>query len=183
MTANDILAKLQTQFPQLKLELQKGSAGDTWLLVPSSHILSVLQFLRNELHMDYLACLSGVDYETSLGVVYQLRSLAGKFELMLKVLLPKEAPLIASVARLYGAAEWFEREAYDLIGIQFEGHPDLRRIMMPDDWIGHPLRKDYQPPQEYHGIPCERPDSHRVLDPLYPTPPEKESTTPAITQQ
>ncbi len=182
MTANEILTNLQTHFPDFKLELQKGAAGDTWLLAPLSNLISIMKYLKNELHLDYLACLSGVDYETALGVVYQLRSISEKSEIMLKVLVSRAAPLVPSIARLYGVAEWFEREAYDLLGIQFEGHPNLRRLMMPEDWVGHPLRKDYQPAPEYHGISCERPDSHRVLDLLYPAPPEKEPTPPPATQ-
>jgi NADH-quinone oxidoreductase subunit C len=76
--------------------------------------------------------------------------------------------VIASAVPLFAAAEWFERETFDLLGIQFENHPDLRRLLLPEDWDGHPLRKDYQPPTEYHGIPADRPDAHALLDSLYP---------------
>ncbi len=174
MTPEEVFATLQERFPEVGLELQKGQVGDPWILVPPKDVLRVLTWLRDDLGMDYLACLSGVDYESSFGVVYQLRSLAKKTEIAVKSLLPKENPVIATVSGLYAAAEWFEREAFDLLGIQFENHRDLRRIMMPDDWIGHPLRKDYQFPEEYHGIPFDRPDSHLVLDALYPKPQEPE---------
>jgi len=168
MTPDEIFAALQQQLPDVGCELQKSQVGDAWILVPPKDILRVLTSLRDELGMNYLACLSGVDYESSFGVVYQLRSLAKKTEITVKSLLSKENPVIESVSGLYAVADWFEREAFDLLGIQFENHGDLRRIMMPDDWIGHPLRKDYQPPDEYHGIPFERPDSHALLDELFP---------------
>ena len=168
MTPDEILAALQKQLPQVSCELQKGQVGDPWILVAPKDILRVLACLRDDLSMNYLACLSGVDYESALGVVYQLRSLTEKTEITVKALLPKENPSIETVSGLYAVAEWFEREAFDLLGIQFQNHRDLRRIMLPDDWIGHPLRKDYQPPDEYHGIPFERPDSHALLDELFP---------------
>jgi NADH-quinone oxidoreductase subunit C len=175
MTANEIQSALQSLLPAAKIELQQGQAGDPWLLVQPVDLIQVIQILKNNLAMNYLACLSGIDYETALGVVYQIRSLAGKFEVMIKVLIPKDNPALSSLTQLYPAAEWFEREAYDLVGIQFQGHPDLRRIMMPDDWIGHPLRKDYQAPQDYHGIPCDRPDPHQLLVQLR-TPAQQEKT-------
>jgi len=169
MTAQEIQASLQNVLPEIKTELQQGQAGDPWILVPPADLIRVIQTLKNELGMNYLACLSGIDYGTAFGVVYQLRSLADKYEVMIKVLAEKENPTVPSLTGLYSAAGWFEREAYDLLGIHFQGHPDLRRIMMPDDWIGHPLRKDYQAPADYHGIPCDRPDPHQLLTQLRTT--------------
>jgi NADH-quinone oxidoreductase subunit C len=176
MTINEILTALQNKFPAGKLELQKGQTGDSWILVSVSDIVQVLEYLKNGLGCAYMACLSGVDYQSSLGVVYVVRSLTEKFEVMLKVQTPRENPVVPSVAKLYAIAGWFEREAYDLVGINFEGHPDLRRIMMPDDWIGHPLRKDYREPAEYHGIPTDRPDTRRLFDPDKPATPNQTST-------
>ena len=178
MTAKEIHSALQSLLPATKIELQQGQAGDPWLLVQSADLIQVIQILKNNLGMNYLACLSGIDYETALGVVYQIRSLKGKFDVMIKVLIPKDNPVLSSLTKLYSAAEWFEREAYDLVGIQFQGHPDLRRIMMPDDWPGHPLRKDYQPPAEYHGIPCDRPDPHQLLVQLRTTAAQENTAVP-----
>jgi NADH-quinone oxidoreductase subunit C len=175
MTAADIHTRLQTILPEVKLELQCGTAGDPWILVLPSDLIRVMQTLKNELEMNYLACLSGIDYGTSLGIVYQVRSLSAKIEIMIKTLVPREDPVVPTVSDLYDAAGWFEREAYDLIGIRFQNHPDLRRIMMPDDWIGHPLRKDYQQPLEYHGISCTRPDTHQLLGQFYTKNPSGES--------
>lgn len=101
--------------------------------------------LNPELAMSYLRCLSGVDQETHLEVVYQMINLSTKKELCVKVKTDRESPSIPSVTPLWSTADWNEREVYDLFGIDFPGHPDLRRIMMADDWVGHPLRKDYEP--------------------------------------
>jgi NADH-quinone oxidoreductase subunit C len=94
-------------------------------------------------------------------VVYHLWSVTNKTSLVLKVMLPRwrdgkegELPEIPSVAGIWRTADWHEREVYDLSGVRFVDHPDLRRILCPEDWVGHPLRKDYEMPLEYHGIRC-----------------------------
>ncbi|WP_310501108.1 NADH-quinone oxidoreductase subunit C [Paenibacillus qinlingensis] len=98
-----------------------------------------------ELRCDYLRNLSGVDQETHLEVAYHLLSLTHKHEYCVKVKTDREQASIPSVADVWPTANWNEREAFDLFGIDFPGHPNLVRIMMPDDWVGHPLRKDYEP--------------------------------------
>jgi NADH-quinone oxidoreductase subunit C len=100
---------------------------------------------HSELKLNYLRNVSGVDYETYMEVVYHLLSLETKHEYCIKIKTDREAPSIPSVTPVWPTADWNEREIYDLLGIQFPGHPDLRRIMMSDDWVGHPLRKDYEP--------------------------------------
>ena len=92
-------------------------------------------------------------------VVYHLFSMKHKHSLVLKVILPRwkddkpgELPEVPSVSGLWSTADWHEREVYDLSGVYFTGHPNLRRILCPEDWVGHPLRKDYEMPLEYHGI-------------------------------
>lgn len=125
----------------------------------AEHWRAMAEFLRNdpELAFDWLACLSGVDYpeQKQLCAVYELRSTRHEHWFAVKVFVDRDRPVIPSVSDLWPAAEWHEREAYDLLGIRFEGHPDLRRILLPEDWEGHPLRKDYVYPQFYHGIPLE----------------------------
>lgn len=107
------------------------------------------------LKLDWLANLSGLDYvvEDQLAVVYDLWSFDLRHSFAVKVFCPREAPSIATVCDIWPAANWHEREAFDLFGIVFQGHPDLRRIVLSDDWVGFPLRKDYEFPREYHGIP------------------------------
>ncbi len=93
---------------------------------------------------DYLRVLSFVDYKTELEVVYQFYSFRNEHQIAIRVKTDREKAEVPSVAGLWKAADWNEREAYDLMGIHFEGHPDLRRILLPDDWAGYPLRKDYE---------------------------------------
>ena len=115
-------------------------------------------FLLNaeSLKLDWLANLSGVDYvaDGKMCIVYDLWSFDLKHSFAVKVFTPREDPSVPSVADLWPAADWHEREAWDMFGIKFPGHPDLRRILCADDWEGFPLRKDYVFPREYHGIPA-----------------------------
>ncbi|MEE9212639.1 MAG: NADH-quinone oxidoreductase subunit C [Phycisphaeraceae bacterium] len=117
----------------------------------------IAEFLRfdRDLAFDWLGCLSAVDYvaDNQLCVVYDLRSTRHGHWFTVKAYMDRKDPKIASVMDLWPAADWHEREAYDLMGIIFQGHADLRRILCPEDWVGHPLRKDYVFPRQYHGIP------------------------------
>ena len=110
---------------------------------------------HDELAMDWLACITGVDYpaDNRLCAVYDLRSTRHGHWFAVKVYVDRDNPHVHSVSDLWPAADWHEREAHDLLGIVFDHHPDLRRILLPEDWVGHPLRKDYAFPRSYHGIP------------------------------
>jgi len=151
-----------------------AEAADPWVEVSADGLLEVSRFLRDEpdLRMNMLHCITGVDYfepdekkaakvdwQPHVEVVYHLSSLVHKHRLVLKVVLPRwqddvegRLPEVPSVSGLWSTADWHEREVFDLCGIRFVGHPDLRRILCPADWAGHPLRKDYEMPSEYHGI-------------------------------
>jgi|SRR5690606_39188532 len=132
------------------------------LIVPAAVLTDICFFLRDheETYFDFLSCLSAVDDGVSAGtftVVYHLASLPYQRQLTLKVVLPNDRqpdhlPSVPSVSAVWRTADWHEREAFDLMGIYFEGHPDLRRILLPEDWEGYPLRKDYQEAERYHGI-------------------------------
>lgn len=100
---------------------------------------------ESSLEFNYLENLSGVDYETEMEVVYHLTSLTHGHDVCIKVKTQRDAPQVPSVTGVWRAADWHEREVYDLLGIRFTHHPHLRRILMPEDWVGHPLRKDYEP--------------------------------------
>ena len=144
---------LRARFPEMVLGVEEFR-GETTVTVKSERIVEVCTFLRDDpdLKYDQLTFVSAVDNLARNGqsadghrfeAVYQLHSLTHRRRLRLKVPLQGDAPRIASVVPVWPAANWHERETYDLMGVVFEGHPDLRRIMMPDDWAGHPLRKDY----------------------------------------
>lgn len=117
------------------------------LVVKNERWAQAASLFRNhtEFACDYLRNVSGVDYETHMEVVYYPWNMERKEGYCVKVRADREAPSVASVTPIWETANWNEREIYDLLGIDFPGHPDLRRIMMPDDWEGHPLRKDYVP--------------------------------------
>ena len=126
--------------------------------VNAEHWLPVAEFLLRDpgLKLDWLACHSGVDYvaDNKMCCVHDLWSFEHRHRFAVKVFCPRADPHMPSVAHLWPAADWHEREAFDLLGIVFDGHPDLRRILCADDWEGYPLRKDYVFPREYHGIPA-----------------------------
>jgi NADH-quinone oxidoreductase subunit C len=155
MTAAEIHATLDAKFPG-KITGCDLEAPDPWVEVEPASLLEVMSVLKEEegLAFDALMCLSGVDHgaEGELGVTWHLYSTARRHRFTVKVRLPRERPVVASVASLWRTADWHEREAYDLLGITFEGHPDLTRILLPEDWEGHPLRKDYVLNKTYHGI-------------------------------
>ena len=120
---------------------------ETTVVVPREHLLSVAEFLAtSSLHFSFLSDISAVDrfpLEPRFEVNYHLLSIERRARLRVKVKLPGNDAVLHSVTPVWPGANWHEREMYDLFGIQFEGHPDLRRILMPDDWEGYPLRKDY----------------------------------------
>ncbi|RPH94766.1 NADH-quinone oxidoreductase subunit C [candidate division KSB1 bacterium] len=123
--------------------------------VPSGILCEAARTLRDDprLRFDCLMCLSAVDRPEELQAVYHLYSMEHDHSCALRCCIPKDNPEIPTVSDIWPAAEWHEREAFDMMGIRFTGHPDPRRILCADDWEGHPLRRDYQPPSEFHGIP------------------------------
>ena len=132
------------------------------LLINPDRIADVCLELRDnpQTYFDFLSCLSGVDYGVEagrFGVVYHLASIPYQTQLTLKISKEngrdlEELPSFPTISSVYRAADWHEREAFDMEGIFFEGHPDLRRILLPDDWDGYPLRKDYKTAEFYKGI-------------------------------
>ncbi|MBI3895142.1 MAG: NADH-quinone oxidoreductase subunit C [Acidobacteria bacterium] len=116
------------------------------LMISPERLFPACEFLKTKRGYRYLSDVTAVDRypsEPRFEVVYQLYCHDRKERLRLKCLLNGERAVIASVVPIWGAANWYEREVYDLFGVQFQGHPHLRRILMPEDWEGHPLRKDY----------------------------------------
>ncbi len=113
--------------------------------VKAESLLAICEKLRSEpeLRFDYLADITAIDWNDRIEVVYQLTNLAKNQKVALRVDLDRGKPEIDSVTSVWKGAEYQEREAFDLMGVVFKGHPDLRRILLPEDWEGHPLRKDY----------------------------------------
>jgi NADH-quinone oxidoreductase subunit C len=162
MTMQEIHSALSERFPGAVEPFQAPSAGDVFIKVVPEHFHEVCLFLRDDpaMRFDLLRLISGVDKGDKvsgdkLSSVYHVFSIEQGHGVVLHVDLERAAPNVASVADIWPAADWHEREAYDMVGIIYEGHPDLRRILLPDDWEGYPLRKDYVAPKEYHGLTNE----------------------------
>lgn len=159
MDAREIYAALEKQFPGKASEF-KGDVFDPWLLVDRSSVVEVCAFLRDSPGMDFevLSDLTALDWpkEEKIQIVYHLFSYTHNHQIVLKVDLARENPKVATVEGVWKVANWFEREVYDLFGVIFDGHSDLRRIMLPEDWTGYPLRKDYVEQEEYDGISTQR---------------------------
>jgi len=121
--------------------------GEVTAIVPAASIVDVCSFLKNEQGFDMLADLCGADRgpeeDPRFEVNYHLFSTVHHSRLRLKVLVSEDAPSVPTVAYLWKTANWHECETYDLVGVKFKGHPDLRRIILPSDFDGHALRKDY----------------------------------------
>ena len=155
MTPAEILDRLKSAYPDAVVDAKTEGVLDPFVKIAPAKIAEAALFLRNDpaMRFDYLMCLSGVDYTKGvLGVVYHLASMDHRHKITLKVDVPAENPGLPSVTSVWAGANWHEREAFDLYGIVFSGHPDLRRILLPDDWEGHPLRKDYKVPEFYQGM-------------------------------
>ena len=147
--------------------------GELTLHLDRSALVDVARLLRDDkaLHFEMLASLSGVDYPavedgTRLHAVYHLLSMTHRRRVRLEVAVTVEDPHIPSLVGVYPTADWHERETYDFFGIVFDGHPNLARIQMPDDWEGHPQRKDYPlggVPVQYIGATIPPPDERRSI--------------------
>ena len=127
------------------------------LTVPAKELVSICDLLwrDSQTYFDSLSCLTAIDLGPETGqmeVIYTLYSIPFHVTLHLKVVIDREKPEVPSVSGIWKTADWHEREAFDLLGVQFIGHPNLTRILLPADWQGHPLRKDYVEQERYHGI-------------------------------
>jgi NADH-quinone oxidoreductase subunit C len=162
MSFEDIKSLLTERFGAEVIVGEETTGLQPALLIAPDQIAEVCLELRNnpKTYFDFLSCLTGVDYGAEanrFGVVYHLASIPYKTQLTLKISKENDRneenlPSFPSVVSVYKTADWHEREAYDMVGIFFEGHPDLRRILLPDDWEGFPLRKDYKTAEYYKGI-------------------------------
>ncbi len=163
MCFENIVTLLIDKFGEGMLEGTDKDATPPIIQVAVKQIAAVCMELyeNKQTYFDYLSCLTGIDNGPDAGtleVVYHLYSIPYNVALGLKVQVPRNnkatdaLPQVPTVSHIWRTADWHEREAYDVLGIHFTGHPDMRRILLPADWEGHPLRKDDQLQQKYHGI-------------------------------
>ncbi|WP_345167644.1 NADH-quinone oxidoreductase subunit C [Nibribacter koreensis] len=162
MTFAEIKDLLLTRFGETVILGEEVHPLQSYVLVADWALPEVAEFLHDQeqTYFDFLSCLTGVDNGPEAGtleVIYHLYSIPYNHHFALKVQVPRNLadqhlPAVPTVSHVWRSADWHEREVYDLVGISFPDHPDLRRILCAADWEGHPLRKDYTWPAEYHGI-------------------------------
>ena len=159
MTPAEVHQRLKDRFGEV-IESFNETALDPYISVKPEATVGVCRFLKEDpdLTFDCLSNMSGVDYQKDdkIQVVMHLYSYTHRHTIVIKIDVPRDKPEMPSVEGVWKAANWQEREIYDLLGIVFTGHPDLRRLLMPEDWVGHPLRKDFVEPEEYHGVSTRR---------------------------
>ncbi|GIF99679.1 NADH-quinone oxidoreductase subunit C [Catellatospora citrea] len=169
---DEVVDALEEAYPGFSDAIERVviDRGELTLHIVPAKIAEVCQILRDDLSLRYELCssVSGVDYiaeERRLHVVYHLTSMTYRRRIRLECAVTAADPHLPSVTTVYPTADWQEREAYDMFGVIFDGHPNLTRILMPDDWDGHPQRKDYPlggVPVEYKGAEIPPPDSRRA---------------------
>ena len=153
-----IIAVIKEKLPEAGVE-EILDGVDPFVVVKAEQWGETAQLCRDDsrLGFDLLSCISGVDYPEreegpEIEVIYHLDSTVNHHGITIKVKLPRSDPRVASVEEIWRTADSHERETYDLVGVIFEGHHNLGRILCSEDWVGHPLRKDYEPPDSFHGI-------------------------------
>lgn len=145
----------------------EGGVRDAVLRVAAARWLEVARALRDEpdLAFDFLDCVTAVDRpkDGRIDVVYHLFSYRHRHLAVVRLEAPRDDARVPSVVGVWPTADWNEREQYDLFGVRFDGHPDLRRLLMPEDWPNHPMRKDAAQPPSYRGMPTTRPNTLDLL--------------------
>lgn len=134
---------IRDSFPEAVVETSADSQGLLNVKLKSDALPAVCEKMRSGLGFDYLADITAIDWQDRIEVVYRMTALASNEKLVLRIDLDRAKPEVDSVFPVWKGADYQEREVYDLMGVTFRGHPDLRRILLPEDWDGFPLRKDY----------------------------------------
>lgn len=171
-TIADVEAAIQEKFAAGFVKSVKDMKGDPFVVVKADVLHDVIALLRDDARFlcTNLEVISSTDFppmpakpatddtaavpaqEGRIETLYVVTSYQYKHQISVKVYLDRDGPRVASICDLYRCANWYERECYDLVGVDFTGHPDLQRILLPTDWVGHPLRRDYVFPEEYNGM-------------------------------
>jgi NADH-quinone oxidoreductase subunit C len=162
MNTQEIAAYLFSQDASLESETEwHNKEVQPILAVPVSKLVQIASILKTSegLYFDQLTCITGLDNGEKVGtleVIYHLNSIPYHHTFAMKVVIPRSVenglPQVPTLTSVWKTADWQEREVFDMFGVHFEGHPDLRRILLPNDWEGYPLRKDYKEQEYYHGI-------------------------------
>lgn len=159
MKDSEIVEKIIQQFAGVAVEWVEPENGDAYAFVPGDKIEDISRFLKTtpELAFDYLMNISAFDAQSHIEVTYHYYSYVHHHTVILKVKAVRIGGRVRTLSHVYGTANFQEREVFDHFGVCFDGHPDMRRILLPDDWVGYPLLKDYKEEEEYNGIATTRP--------------------------
>lgn len=160
---NNIVSAIKEQFGSEIELVENPDKIQPYLQIDKSTLPAICDFLYKDsrFYFDFLNCITAIDNGVEANTMelwYHLTSIPFEKSFIMKVLIDRtpekdqDLPCVPSVSSIWKTADWHEREAYDLLGIRFLNHPDLRRILLPADWVGHPLRKDYEEQEKYHGI-------------------------------
>ena len=156
MTTNQIFDLVKNTFGQKVLQINLNDVPQSIeITVKENYNLFIFLRDNDRLYFDMLSSITGIDNGpegNTMEVIYNLYSIPFDLHLMVKIKIAREYAMVPTVSNIWKTANWHEREIFDLLGIRFEGHPDLRRILLPNDWEGHPLRKDDVLQERYHGI-------------------------------
>jgi len=160
MERAELISLLSSRLGSALLSTAEMRNDDTLVVVDRKELVSAVGTLKNDPALGFTTLMNhlGADYRDKLAVIYNLWSPALRNKITVKVYLDRDTPEVPSLERAFHGISWYERETYDLFGIRFTGHSNLKRLLLPDDWEGHPLRKDYVAPQSYNGIETGRPD-------------------------
>jgi len=161
--SKEVLDKLLARFPQA-VKSYHNRLGDETAVIQREHLLEVMRWLRDECALEMLMDLTAVDYlgeHPRFEVVYHLKSLSKKYRLRIKARLPEDDPTVASLVSIWKGADWYERECHEFYGIRFQGHPDLRPLLLYPEFKGYPLRKDYPLDRRQPRIPLLAPETRR----------------------
>ena len=167
---SELIDFINREIPQAKASHHQAEVGDDYLYIERDSNFEVLKLLRDsqDWQFNVLQVITGCDFEDRIEVSYIIASFIKNHEVIIKVKLPKESPdfvpTIQTVTGLWSAANFQERECYDMVGVRFEGHPDHRRILCPDDWEGFPLRKDYVVQEKYLHMTVNPPEKINTDD-------------------
>ena len=156
MTTNQIFDLVKNTFGKKVLQINLNDVPQSIeITVKENYNLFIFLRDNDKLYFDMLSSITGIDNgpeDNTMEVIYNLYSIPFDLHLMVKIKIAREYAMVPTVSNIWKTANWHEREIFDLLGIRFEGHPDLRRILLPNDWEGHPLRKDDVLQERYHGI-------------------------------
>jgi NADH-quinone oxidoreductase subunit C len=156
----ELTGAIQAVIGETNLLQHETTAPQPCFTITPESLVALCEWLRSTYYFDHLNCITAVDNGEKVGtidLIYHLTALTKATTIAIKITIPRgnppqNMPQAPSLTSLWRTADWHEREAYDLFGVQFTGHPDLRRILLPADWQGFPLRKDYVAQEYYHGI-------------------------------